>query len=374
MEIIGLRRGVRDVLPYVPGKTIEEVKRELGLTDVIKLGSNENPYAPFNNSFTAMRNELKALNCYPDVTFKEIKRLLAERFNLTSENFAISHGAEGMLQTLGKCFLENEDEVIIPKVTYSLYHEISKLMGAKVIETSLTNKLVININSIMDALTEKTKLVWLCNPNNPTGTIFPKEDLEYLLGNLPRSTWVVLDEAYAEFAEKNKLPDTVDFIKNNKKIIMVRTFSKAFGLAGARIGYAMASPKMINIIDTVSEPFNANRVGLAGATAALKYDRKQYLQSLETIISDRKRLEEALQKMGCGVVASHTNFVYFYTPLKSTTLTEILLQNGVIVRPCNGWGLENGIRVTVGTTEECNKFLATLKNILADYCGLTEDS
>ncbi|MDK2823128.1 MAG: histidinol-phosphate aminotransferase [Clostridia bacterium] len=367
MNIKGLRRGVMTVNPYVPGKTIEEVKREKGLKEVIKLGSNENAYAPFPGALEAMQQELTRLNCYPDITFVEIKELLSKRYGLTVQHFAISHGAEGMLQNIGKCFIEDGDEVIIPHPTYGLYSEISKLMGARVIETPLNDKYVIDLEAIKKALTPKTKLIWLCNPNNPTGTIFDKNDFNDLLGQLPDNTWIILDEAYAEFAERTKLPEIIEAVQKGKSVIAIRTFSKAFGLAGARIGYAISSPEMITVIDTVSEPFNANRVGLAGATATLKKDHEYYQQSLKTILNDRKRVISELSSLGFEVIPSETNFVFFSTPYDCQELANFLLEYGIIVRPCSSWGLPNSIRVTIGTTDECNKFISTLKHILTKY-------
>lgn len=362
MAIRGLRRGVNAVNPYIPGKTIEEVRRDLGLQEVIKLGSNENPYAPFPYAIKAMEEELRQLNCYPDVTFKEIKELLAFKFGLEPVNFAISHGAEGMLQTMGKCFIEDGDEVIIPETTYGLYREISKLMGAKVKTVPLTKDYCLDLKSIRQAVKPQTKLIWLCNPNNPTGTVFSKTEFHKLVTELPENTWIVLDEAYAEFAQVSLLPETTQYIKEGRQLIVIRTFSKAFGLAGARIGYAIASPEMITVIDTVSEPFNANRIGLAAATATLKNDTDYFNRSLQSVIEDRKKISKQLQIRGFKVITSHTNFVYFETPYNADELADYLLKEGVIVRSCTGWGLTKGIRVTVGTTEECDKFLEKIKS------------
>ncbi|MBD3304809.1 histidinol-phosphate transaminase [candidate division KSB3 bacterium] len=366
MEITGLRKTVRSVDPYVPGKSIEEVKRELGLTTVIKLASNENNYAPFPHALKAMERELGNLNRYTDVTFKEIKHLLADLHDTSPRHIALSHGTEGMLQTIAKCFLEDGDEVILPAITYGLYREISKLMGARIVEVPM-QEFQIDIEAIINALTPKTKLIWLANPNNPTGTIVPKHQLLDLLDAMPDHTWIALDEAYAEFASPDLLPDRVALIHAEKRLIVTRTFSKAYGLAGARLGYAIAHPDMITVIDTVSEPFNANRIALAGAIAVLTEDHHAYQHALTHIIRDRQRVERALRQMGMHVIPSHTNFVFFETPYDAQQLARALLLQGYIVRPCNFWGLPNTLRVTIGTTEQMDEFLEVFQELLTPH-------
>lgn len=363
MKIQGLRAPVTTVEPYVPGKSIEEVKRSLGLETVIKIASNENNYAPFPTVIKAMQRELPNLNRYTDVEFKDIKGLLGDLYSLSADHIAIAHGTESMFQTLGRCFIEYGDEIMIPAVTYGLYREIAKLMGGVVVETPMADY-TIDIDAIMQAVTPKTKLVWLANPNNPTGTIFPKEDLPRLLDALPDHAWVILDEAYGEFAPSELLPDWAELIQAERNIIVTRTFSKAYGLAGARLGYAVAHPDMITAIDTVSEPFNANRIGLAGAIAVLTEGQPEYRDALGRIIADRARLQDELRELGMTVVPSYTNFLFFETPYDAQQLSWHLLQQGLIVRPCNFWGHPKALRVTVGTTEQMNQFMTVFQETL----------
>jgi len=363
VNIPGIRKAVLKMRPYEPGKTIEEVRRDLGLKHIIKLGSNENPYGPFPESIEAMKQEMSHGNRYPDIAFEEIKGLLAQKHGLKQENIAISHGAEGMLQSAAKTFIEEEDQVIIPMVTYKLYEELSKLMGAKIVRTPMKEN-TIDLLAVAKAVTEKTKLIWLCNPNNPTGTHFDLKDFSSLLDDLPEKTWVILDEAYAEFCPQDKLPNRAKLINEGKNIISVRTFSKAYGLAGLRLGYGMARPDVIRAIDTVSEPFNANRLAIAAGIAVLRDGQKSYTEALEAITRDRKRMEEALRNMECSVTPSSTNFVFFETPYDCSYLSQQLLKRGIIVRPCNIWGCDNAIRVTVGTSEEVDEFLKAIEDIL----------
>lgn len=367
MNIKGLRRSVHTVNPYIPGKTIGEVEKEYNLKKVIKLGSNENPYGPFPNALKAMEKELKSLNTYPDTNFNSIKDVIASRFGVDASYVALSHGSGGMLQTLAKTFIEEGDEVIIPRETYGLYKEISKLMGGIIKEIPLKKDYSIDLDAIRSSLTPKTKLIWLCNPNNPTGTVFNLDAYSKLLDSLPEHTWLVLDEAYAEFASLNLLPDSIRDIKKDKNIIAVRTFSKAFGLAGARMGYAVARPDMITAIDTVSEPFNASRVALAGAAATLTEDGRYYKRFLQAIVNDRQRLIYTLREMGFEVVDTHTNFVFFNTPYDAADLSKELLKMGIIVRPCTSWNYPNAIRVTIGRSGEIKEFMYALEKAVNSY-------
>ena len=363
MALKGLRPEVLSMDPYEPGKTIEEVRRELGLERIIKLGSNENSYAPFPEALEAMRGEMKNANRYPDIAFEEIKGLLADIHGVAPENIAISHGAEGMLQAMGKCFIEKGDEVLLPSATYGLYREISKLMGARIVDVPLKD-FTVDLEKAAEAVTERTKLIWLCNPNNPTGTIIEPRLLDRLFERLPDSAWVVLDEAYAEFAPKNLLPDRARLSFEGKHLVSIRTFSKAYGLAGARLGYAIASEEAVTVIDTVSEPFNANRIAIAGGLAVLTRDRAVCEKARLAIIADRMKISGKLEKMGLSVVPSQANFVFFETPFPAADLSDGLLKKGIIVRPCGGWGYDRAIRVTVGTEEENSAFIEILAKTL----------
>lgn len=364
MSLKGVRKAVLDVEPYVPGKTTEEVICEKGLTSVVKLGSNENPYGPFPSALEAMKDELVRLNTYPDVSFGEIKKAISGLYGLEAANVCISHGAEGMLQTLARTFIEKGDRILLPGATYSLYREISKLMGADIVDVPMKDSFYIDMEALIEALTPETRLIWLNNPNNPTGTIFDSTLLEKLLDKIPESCWVVLDEAYAEFADPLKMPDTGALIRAGYNVISVRTFSKAYGLAGARIGYALCREEMAVIIDTVSEPFNANRVGIAGALATLRKDREASLSAIQKIKDERRRIIDSLSEMGLDPLPSETNFVFFSTPFSAKDLSEALLEKGVIVRPCSGWGYSRSIRVTVGTPEENSVFLCSITSAL----------
>lgn len=370
----GIRRAVHEVSAYVPGKTIEEVKRDYGLSDVVKLGSNENPYGPFPASRRAMQQEVDRLHSYPDSSFEEIKRLLGELHGVRPDSVAISHGAGGMLETIARTFIEEGDEVLLPVETYGLYREISRLMGGVTVEVPVTADYRIDLEAMTQRISERTKLAWLCNPNNPTSTLFDLEAYAAFRDALPETAWIVLDEAYVEFAGAKTggeaadsdeadggaaLPDAVAELTGHN-VIVVRTFSKAYGLAGARLGYAMARPEVIRVIDTVAEPFNANRIGLAGAAAVLREDGEAYTRALEATLAERARLTAALCARGYKVADSCTNFVFFDTGADANTLATRMLERGVIVRSCASWGYPAHLRVTVGKPEHTERFLAVL--------------
>ena len=367
--IPGVRKAVASASPYTPGKTVEEVRRELGLERIIKLGSNENPWGPFPAARTAMVDEISRLNMYPDVSFRELKELIAGQFGLKPDWVALSHGAEGMLQTLGKVFLDPEDEVVLSRGTYGLYREISLVMGAVLREFALLDNYSVDIAGMEKSITEKTKLIWLNNPNNPTGLILPPKRIEEFIRNLPEGTWTVLDEAYGEFALKGSLPDTGTLLEEGRNLVVVRTFSKAWGLAGARIGYALARPELVRVIDTVSEPFNANRMAIAGACASLREDGEAFRSALKFIVSERGRVSDVLRGMGLKILGSSTNFIFFTLPVEAEEVSRKLLKRGIIVRPCGGWGFSRSIRVSIGTSEENTLFLETLAEILSEEKG-----
>lgn len=366
MTLKGVRKAVLQVDPYVPGKSTEEVMCEKGLKEVIKLGSNENPYGPFPKAMQAMTGELAKINTYPDVSFGALKKAVSSLYDLDPENVCISHGAEGMLQTIGKTFIEPGDEVIIPTSTYGLYREISKLMGARIIDVPMFEDHYIDLPGCMAAISEKTKLLWLNNPNNPTGTVFNKEDLLKVMAKMPSHAWIVLDEAYAEFADPADLPDVASMIRDGANILSIRTFSKAYGLAGARIGYCLSSREMSVILDTVSEPFNANRIGIAGAMATLTEDMEEVQKVLSLMKREREKIFHELGKMGLNPVRSSTNFVFVETGLDGRIIAEKLIDKGVIVRPCSGWNYPGAIRITIGTPRENEILLSKLSSVVEE--------
>lgn len=363
----GIRKAAFSCSKYVSGKSMDEVMREYGLDSVVKLGSNENMYGPFPHALEAMRDEVAMINIYPERNYIKLKELLADRFGLEDASWvSLGHGAGNVLDSIAKTLLEDGDEVIIPQQSYRLYPEISKIMGAKVVEVPLDEHYRISLQDFAKALTPRTKIVWLCNPNNPTGTVVNREDFAWFIDQMPTDCWLVVDEAYAEFADQNLLPDVVSFIREGRQVIDVRTFSKYYGLAGGRIGYLLADPEFVNWYDTVSEPFNSNRTGLAGAVALLEHDLPECQRCCDLMKADRTRLNQELTAIGCDCIDSQANFLFFSTPFDANELAERLLRRGVIVRPCAGWRYDKHLRVSIGTTEQNDEFLRQFKAVYSE--------
>ncbi|GHP13694.1 histidinol-phosphate aminotransferase [Lentilactobacillus fungorum] len=353
------RREINDCEPYIAGETEDVVRRKYHLNKVVKLGSNENPYGPFDHAKKAMVRSIETVNRYPEDDFVEMKELIAKQWGLSADNVAIGSGAGNILETLSKEFLNAGDEVLIAKQSYRLYREISKMMGAKVIEIPLTDDFQFNLDSFQKHISDKTKLIWICNPNNPTSTVTDAKKLDQFINNLPDHVWIIVDEAYADFSNKENLPNFIKYI-GKKRIIVVRTFSKFFGLAGARLGYALADTQAINGYDTVTEPFSTNRMVLAAASASLKFDKEQIQTTREKIIASREKLTKRLTEMGCQVAPSEANFIFAKLPdnfENATTVCENLMKQGVIVRDCTPWGYSDSIRITIGTSKELDFFL-----------------
>ncbi|KRK86586.1 histidinol-phosphate transaminase [Lentilactobacillus sunkii] len=362
------RKEVNITQPYIQGETEDEVRRKYHLDKVVKLGSNENPYAPYYHSKNAMIHSISTLNRYPEDDFVNMKKLLADETGLKPENVALGSGAGNIIETISKMFINEGDEVLIAKQSYRLYREVSKLMGAKVIEIPLTADYQFDLDQFEQKITDKTKLIWICNPNNPTGTITDASKLEAFMDHVPENVWVIVDEAYAQFADHLSLANFIRYI-GHKRVMVVRTFSKFYGLAGARLGYVLSDPEAIQAYDTVTEPFNTNRTAIAGAAAAMQFDKAEIDKTLKKILGDREGLVESLGLLGFTVAPSQANFVFAKLPEgapDATTVVDELMKQGVIIRDCTPWGYPHHIRVTVGTHKELEFFLSKLTAVLAN--------
>lgn len=362
------RNEVNVTQPYIQGETEDEVVRKYHLDKVVKLGSNENPYAPYYHSKNAMIRSISTLNRYPEDDFVNLIQLLADENGLKPKNVALGSGAGNIIETVAKMFINAGDEVLIAKQSYRLYREVSRLMGAKVIEIPLTDDYQFDLAEFQQKITDKTKLIWICNPNNPTGTLTDAAKLEAFMDQLPDDVWVIVDEAYAQFADHLSLANFLRYI-GHKRVMVIRTFSKFYGLAGARLGYVLGDPEAIQAYDTVTEPFNTNRTAIAGASAALQFDQTESNKTRKKILGDREGLVESLGLLGFKVAPSQANFVFAQLPdgaPDATTVVNALMKNGVIVRDCTPWGYPHHIRVTVGTHAELEFFLSKLTEVLTN--------
>lgn len=360
-----IRKEINDCEPYITGESEAAVRERYGITNVVKLGSNENPFGPFDNAKKAMVDSINIVNRYPEDDFLDLKKNLARKHHVQVKNVAVGSGAGNVLEILSKVFLNEGDEVLLGKQSYRLYKEISKMMGAVVKEIPLTDDYKFDLNQFRENITPKTKLIWICNPNNPTSTVVDPKELEDFTESLPTNVAIVVDEAYADFSDQRNLPNLTKYI-NKKKLVIVRTFSKFYGLAGVRIGYAVADQDIIQAYDTTTEPFSVSRTALAGANASLTKD-SQAAEDIKNLFSSEKvRLTNELSALGLAAIESETNFLFVKCELKGSIVAEELMKKGVIVRDCTPWDYPNHIRVTLGTKQENDTFIERLTEVLTE--------
>jgi histidinol-phosphate aminotransferase len=357
------RKEIFSVKSYIPGKPIEEVKREQGLKQVTKLASNENALGPSRRTVRASQKALLSLNRYPDGGCFYLKKALARRFGVGPENLVVGNGSDELIVLAARAFLKKRDEVIIAHPTFLIYEIASKVAGAKIRFVPLKDYRY-DVKGMVRAMTRKTKLVFIANPDNPTGTYLTRKELDYLVSRTPKKTLLYVDEAYFEFARGLKdYPRTFSYLKKKRNVIISRSFSKIYSLAGLRIGYGIADKGIIDCLNRVREPFNVNSVAQAAALAAFE-DRRHIQKTLSLVRRGKSFLYRELERMGLPYVPSATNFVLINTGCDSKRIFKALLKEGVIVREMSPWALDNCIRVTIGTAKENSVFIRALKKVI----------
>jgi len=361
-----MRRSAWDIMPFIPeleDLPIEEIKNRLNLPRVAKLSFNEAPLGPSPLAIKAMQEAAFNPNLYPDAEAKILKEKLSAHYNLPLEYFAVANGADEMIVLLSQAFLNEGEEVVIPFPTFGQYFASSKLMGARPVKVELTD-FTIDLDKVKNSITEKTKMVILCNPNNPTGTIIKKEKLLQFIKELPSHIILVVDEAYGEYAVDAVFQSVIPLVKSYPNIIGIRTFSKIYGLAACRVGYAIANPALIKAINQVRPPFNLNIFAQVGAAAAL--DDQEYIQKIYNYnLRAKKNLYNFLDQLKLPYVPSYTNFVFFDTQKEGKDIFQHLAQKGVLVRTAHGWGYPTFLRLTIGSSEDMEMFYQAFKEL---YC------
>ena len=354
---------VEEIVPYEPGKPIEEVERELGLLSVTKLASNENPLGPSRKALRAMRAALRRVHLYPDGSCYELKKRLAKEFTIPEEQFVIGNGSNEIIELLARGFLNEGDEVISSESSFLVYPLIAKTCGAKYVSVPMKD-FRFDLKAILERITERTKIIFIANPNNPTGTYVAREEVEDFLSKVPKDVIVCFDEAYIDFVEAKDFPYLLFHVKANKpNIILLRTFSKSFGLAGLRVGYGMASKEIVHYLNKVRQPFNVNRLAQIGACAALD-DRLFLWRSRRLVSRGRQYLYRKFTQMKLRFVPSEANFILVDIGYDAKKVCGALLKRGIIVRAMTAYGFPNHIRVTIGTRFELMRFLHALKRVL----------
>ncbi len=357
------RKTVEALEPYRPGKPISEVKRELGLTDVIKLASNENPLGCSPKAVEAIIKWTQEASIYPDGNCTELKNALAERFNLEPGQFLFGAGSDQILEIITQTYVNPGDTTITCWPSFSRYEAVTRIMDGKMIKVPLTQDYRFDLDGILNSITDNTRIIWICNPNNPTGTFITAEEQKAFLEKVPKDVLVVLDEAYYEYAHGGDYPESVELLKQHHNVIILRTFSKAYGLAGLRIGYAISNKEIIELLNRVRGPFNVNAAAQAAALASL--DDQDFVQmSVQTNQTGKQYLYQAFEEMGLEYIPTHTNFIMVNVEKNSLEVFRALLQKGVIIRSGDIFDMDNWIRVTIGTPEQNKRFIKALKEVL----------
>ncbi len=351
-----IRPNVLKMRPYSPGKPIDEVKRELGLTDIVKLASNENPFGPSPKALAAIQKAASDIHLYPDASAFELRSAIAKRHGLDLGQVMVGSGSDEIISSLGHILLGPGTQLIMGDPSFVRYDSSAHLADAELVKVPLDSEWKHDVRAMAEKFTDQTRLVYIANPNNPTGTVIPHEDILYVLDRLPAGALLVLDEAYFEFAEHlEDFPKSVDLLKAGKPVVILRTFSKAYGLAGLRVGYGLASSEIVTNVDRVRMPFNVNSLAQAAAIAALD-DAVHVRKTVSENAAGLERVTAMAEKMGFKVVPSYANFICVDLGSPAMPIFEALLAEGVIVRPGTVLGMPNHLRVSIGTTEEMDVF------------------
>ena len=347
---------------YIGGKPIDELQRELGIDKPIKLASNENPNGPSPKSLEALSQSIHDVASYPDGDSYYLKRKICDKENLLSNQIIIGNGSNEILELISHAFIEKDDEVIMGEYCFIVYPIVATLSEAKIIRSQMPN-MTHDIQNIIDLVTNNTKVIFIANPNNPTGTKVPKASIYNLLDSISSNILVVVDEAYCEYLVENQRMNASKDLAKWKNLVIVKTFSKIYGLAGLRIGFAMGDNAVIDKIQKPREPFNVNSLAQSAAVAAM--DDKDHLEkSFQLNNSGMLFMKTEIAKMGLKIYPSHANFILVDFGCAARNIYEELLKRGIIVRPLENYNLPNCLRITIGTQDENKRFVFELKEVL----------
>ena len=351
---------VHELSPYQPGKPVEELERELGISDSIKLASNENPLGPSPLAVAAIRESLDGVHRYPDGASFVLRAKLSERLGVETDQIVFGAGADEILELLAKAFLGPGDEAVFAWPSFAMYPIVVKGMGATPRAVPLDGDLVHDLSAMAQAVNERTRLLFVCNPNNPTGTSVGADAFDRFADALPESLVLVIDEAYVDYARRSDWPDAIRRVGSRPGVIVMRTFSKILGLAGLRIGYGVADRELAGYLERVRHPFNVNRLAEIGAAAAL--DDHEHLERTVRVNNEGiDYLTRELEALGVEVWPTDANFVLARA---GVDIAERLLSEGVIVRPMAGFGLPEHVRISIGLPEENERFVKALRRLL----------
>lgn len=346
---------IKELNTYKAGKPIEELAREKGLTKIVKLASNENPLGAPPKVITKIKDALEKLQFYPDMHSFDLKEKLAKKYNLAHENIILGNGSEGIISYIMRSFVGPGSRIITSQSTFIGFEILSRSVGAELIQTKLTDDMKFDVQAIVDAVDDNTRVIYIANPNNPTGTYITTKEFEFLIENVPATTLIILDEAYFEFAkDQPDYPDTMKYRKDN--ILTLRTFSKSYGMAGLRLGYGFGHHDLISNLHKVKLPFEPSLLAQAAGVVALDCD-DHLEKTLENNQRNYEKLFNFLSENGYTPIPSKTNFITFKADGFADELNQFLLNNGVIIRDLKQNGLPNYLRVSIGLDDECDFFI-----------------
>lgn len=350
---------------YKASKPIEQVAKDIGIKpeEIIMLVANENPLGMSENVRRKISEAIFNLNRYPDADAWPLKSALAKKLNVPEDWIVLGNGSSELLGLAAQMVLSPENSAIYPQYSFSLYPMVARLCGAKTVEIPATEDFNADLDAMLAAIDETTRLIFLTNPNNPTGTYLPKEKVEEFLEKVPEHIFVLLDEAYMEFLEPELRLDSIGLVKKHKNVLIARTFSKAYGLAGSRVGYGVAQPELLEMFNRVRHPFNVNDLSQVAALAAME-DQAFIERTLENNRKGKEFLTDSFKKLGLPFMGLHANFVTVKIGPNAEKIINELFKKGIIVRKMTSYDLPEWIRVTVGTEEENKKFIQALTEAL----------
>lgn len=356
---------LKNLVPYKPGKPIEQLRREIGYDgEIAKLASNENPYPPLEPVRRAVIEELDRVQRYPESGAPDLTARLADYHQVETDEVFVANGTNEILELLLRGYVGHDENIVFSELSFAIYKLISLQCDVGHIEVpqrEYTHDLV----AMAEAVNDETKMVFVCNPNNPTSTYNTAPEVDALFASLPDHLLVIMDEAYYDFVNADDYPDSLARRKTHENMVILRTFSKCYSLAGIRVGYAIADPRVVRVLHSLRQPFNVNRLAQVAALAAINY-REELNAFIDETISERRRMREKLLAMGCMCPPSQTNFLFVIPDEKAQRVCQRLEADGIIVRPKPGFGAPaNSFRVNTGTPAENDRFLAAFKKILA---------
>jgi len=357
------RSQIKQIIPYKPGKPIEELQREMGISNVCKLASNENPLGPSPKAIEAIRDAASSVNLYPDGSCYTLSLALAEKLDVSKDQLIYGTGSEQLIFYLCAAYLNDGDELICADPSFSMYINGGQIVGAKINLVPVDADLKNDLPAIAAAINKRTKIIFICNPNNPTGTINSKAELDAFMNKVPEDILVVLDEAYCEYVEEKYRVDGLDYLRAGRNVVVLRTFSKAYGLAGLRIGYGITTPEIVDSVSKVRGAFNINSLAQKAAVAALG-DKEHLAKVVKANSVAREYFYKELKRLGVSYTSTQANFILMDLKKDDKEAFNFFLSKGIIIRTADIYDFVNYIRVSTGSEEDNKRFIMVLEEFL----------